>query len=86
MQWKSDVVDAIQYLFKLGSGLVLNATDVLHCEAVPLVNGAKHLPVEVKEQTVVRVHNEVLHFALKTPPLELARHKLVRRHHRLLFL
>ena len=67
-------------LIELPLRLVLDGPDVLHGEAVPLVDPAEDLPVEVEEEAALRLLDERLHLVLQAPPLELARHQLVAGH------
>ena len=49
---------ACEYLVELLSSLLLEAANVGHCEAVPLVRPAEQLPVEVGEQTSLLLHRQ----------------------------
>jgi hypothetical protein len=62
---------------------VLYCPDVLHGQAVPEVHPTEHLPMEVGEQPPLRLLYKTFYAVLQPEPLELHRHQLVARHHRL---
>ena len=67
---------------QLGFGLVLEGANIGHSHAVPLVEPAEHLPMEIGEESTFGLHDELLDARLKAEPLELAGDQLVSAHNR----